>query len=198
MKTIIILSALLLGAGLSFAGPDGAKDGKCKKGDCKKDAAAATAAPAGTVHVVLDDDDKPAARPERKPRGEAGAKPERGPRGEGAEGRRGRGGPGAMAERLKAKDTNNDGLVSLAEFKVDLPEDRAERALKFFGMVDKNDDGSISLADELKPPTRGERGGKPGAERGGKPGGDRGARGGKPGGERGGDAPARPKRPALD
>lgn len=191
MKTITILSALLLGAGLSFAAPTGKTDGKCKKGECKKGAAAAaTAAAPGVVQVVLDDD-KPAAKPERKPRGE-GAKPERGPRGEGAEGRRGRGGPGGgMADRLKAKDTNKDGKITLAEFTADVPEDRAERATKFFGMLDKNSDGSIT-AEEMKAgmANRGGRGG----ERRGPPGGER---GGKPGGA-GGDAPARPKRPALD
>lgn len=197
MKTITILSALLIGAGLSLAGPDG----KCKKGDCKKGegAAAAVAGAPAVLPVVLNEDE---AKPERRAKpGAREGKPGAGK----PEGRRGRGGPGGMLERIKAKDANEDGAISLAEFKEGIPEDRLERATKFFGMLDKDSDGSIS-ADELKaPPGRGgppgaqrgegDRRGPPGAQRGGKPGGERGARGGKPGA--GGDAPARPQRPPL-
>ena len=56
----------------------------------------------------------------------------------------GKGGHGHMAERLKAADTNGDGLISRAEAQAALP-----RLAKHFDQIDVNHDGQIS-PEELK------------------------------------------------
>jgi len=55
----------------------------------------------------------------------------------------GKGGPGKMMERLKAADTNGDGLISRAEAAA-LP-----RIAQNFDAIDTNKDGQISM-DELR------------------------------------------------
>jgi Ca2+-binding EF-hand superfamily protein len=55
----------------------------------------------------------------------------------------GKGGPGHMAERLKAADTNGDGLISRAEAAA-LP-----KIAQQFDAIDTNKDGQISM-DELR------------------------------------------------
>jgi Ca2+-binding EF-hand superfamily protein len=55
----------------------------------------------------------------------------------------GKGGPGHMMERLKAADTNGDGLISRAEAAA-LP-----RIAQSFDAIDTNKDGQVSM-DELR------------------------------------------------
>lgn len=64
-------------------------------------------------------------------------------------------GPGRMAERLKAADTNGDGLISRAEAAA-LP-----RLAEHFDAIDANRDGQVSV-DELRVAHAAHRGGRGG------------------------------------
>lgn len=139
-------------------------------------------------------------RPEGGPPGEGGRRPEGGP--PGAPGQGGPGGPGAgmrgmfqamqnPEEAFKKMDSNNDGTVTLEEYKAG---QNTELEGRFKGL-DQNNDGKVT-ADEFKASIErlrgmmrgaggGDKGGmRPGGEGGGfrRPGGE----GGRPGGEGGG------------
>ena len=81
-----------------------------------------------------------------------------------------------MGDFFAKKDADKDGKLNLAEFKTDMPAERAAKADEFFKKLDANSDGSVDK-DEMKagrpPHGRGPGGeGRGGVRRGPPPGGD--------------------------
>jgi len=104
----------------------------------------------------------------------SGPPKEGGPGGPGGEGRK-RPSPEEMVKRL---DTNNDGTVSLEEFKAGPMAQRdPSKAEEVFKRMDKDGDGKLTVAEvkegrPQRPPGEGGKGGPEGGKRGPKPGGE--------------------------
>jgi hypothetical protein len=116
---------------------------------------------------------------EDKPPGGPGGKP-------GGDGERPRRDPAEMFKRL---DTNNDGSISLEEFKAGpMAQRNPDRAEEAFKRMDKDADGKVTLEEMKAGRPQGGPGGRPGRSgrgqdgEGGKPGGP-GGKPGRPGGQ---------------